>query len=133
MAYLMVLHLRSEMMEEHGAGVNMTNHDEMGEAEQRLADAGIVLEEEDFGREDEPNVGGCILAEYVEGGVRLKAVIRPGLSGDFRDMFADWAATRFARFIEDGPEPDGWQKRTSDDAWQLWARLHRMPDPGQGL
>jgi hypothetical protein len=108
----------------------VTDHHEMGQAEQQLAAMGILLEEEDFGRKDEPDVGGCILAEPVEGGTRVRAVVRPGLSGEFREMFAEWAASRFARFNEHGPEPDGWQKRTSDNAWQLWARLRQMPDPG---
>jgi hypothetical protein len=106
----------------------MIDPDQVSEAEQRLTNAGIPLEEEDFGREDEPDVVGCILAEPVEGGTRAKAVIRPGLTGKLRAMFAEWAESRLQRFTEDGPEPDGWQRRIGDRAWQLWARLHEMPD-----
>jgi hypothetical protein len=102
-------------------------------AEQRLAAIGIPLEEIDFGREDEPDVGGCLLAEDVPdgGGTRVKAAIRPGLDGWQRDMFAEWAESRFARLIEHGPEPDGWQER-SDGARQLWGRLTKMPDDPDG-
>jgi hypothetical protein len=112
-----------------GYAASMTDANQVSAAEQRLAAAGIPLEEEDFGREDEPDVGGCTLAEPVAGGTRVKAVIRPGLAGEPRAMLAEWAESRFQRFTEHGPEPDGWQKRTSDGAWQLWARLHEMPSP----
>jgi hypothetical protein len=101
--------------------------EEGDDAESRLADLGIRLEEEDFGRWDEPDVGGCLLAEPVEGGTRVRAVIRPGLVDEPREMFAAWAQSRFLRFNEYGPEPDGWQKRTTDDAWQLWGRFTQMP------
>ena len=102
-----------------------------GDAERRLNDAGIPLEEEEFGIDGvvemvDPEVAGCILAEYVEGGVRFKAAIRAGLAGPVRETFAEWAGQRFQRFAEYGPEPDGWQERT-DEAWQLWGRLVEMP------
>jgi hypothetical protein len=38
-------------------------------AEQRLADLGPRLEEEDFGRADEPDVCGCLLAGEAPGGL----------------------------------------------------------------
>jgi hypothetical protein len=46
-------------------------------------------------------------------------------------MFAEWAESRFARLIEHGPEPAGWQER-SDGARQLWGRLTQMPDDPDG-
>jgi hypothetical protein len=95
-------------------------------AEDRLKARGVVLEEIDFGREDEPNVSGCLVAQYVEQGVRLKVAVRPGLSGHWREGFAEWAESRLQRFLDHGPEPDGWQKR-SDGAWQLWGRWTQMP------
>ncbi|MBC9730550.1 MULTISPECIES: hypothetical protein [Streptomyces] len=98
----------------------------MDSAEARLAAMGWPVEEEDFGRADEPDVQGCLLIEEVEGGVRARIVVRPGLQGDVRKSFAEWAESRLQRFMEHGPEPDGWQKR-SDGGWQMWARLHQMP------
>nr|WP_181393174.1 hypothetical protein [Streptomyces rochei] len=99
-------------------------------AEQKLThDYGWPLEEVDFGREDEPDVGGCLLARQVPTGVQVRIVIRPGLAGDDRDTFAAWALQLVERFIEHGPEgpqADGWQKR-SDGDWQLWGRVHDLP------
>lgn len=56
----------------------------------------------------------------------MQAAIRPGLEANRRATFAEWAESRFQRFLEHGPEPDGWQKR-SDGAWQLWARGVQLP------
>jgi hypothetical protein len=98
----------------------------MSTAEERLAALGVLLEEIDFGREDEPDVGGCIMAEDAEGGTRVKVVIRPGLSGEPRATFAEWAESRFARLIEHGPDPDGWEDH-GYGRWQLWARMHQLP------
>jgi hypothetical protein len=98
----------------------------MSTAEERLAALGVPLEEIDFGREDEPDVGGCIMAEDAEGGTRVKVVIRPGLAGEPRATFAEWAESRFARLIEHGPEPDGWEDH-GYGRWQLWARMHQLP------
>jgi hypothetical protein len=61
----------------------------------------------------------------------VKAAIRPGLDGWQRDMFAEWAESRFARLIEHGPEPDGWQER-SGGARQLWGRLTKVPEAPDG-
>jgi hypothetical protein len=102
--------------------------DESDRAPWQLPALGIALEEEHFGRDDEPDIAGCLLAEYVEGGTRMRAVIRPDLADELCQTFAKWAESRLLRFHEVGPEPDGWQKRTSDDAWQLWGRLTQMPE-----
>jgi hypothetical protein len=101
--------------------------DENGSAEQRLAAMGVPIEEQDFDGAVDPEVSGCILAEFVPGGVRLKAVVQAGLGGWQRDMFAEWAESRFVRLQEHGTEPDGWQER-SDGAWQLWGRMTPMPE-----
>ncbi|MFB7555328.1 hypothetical protein [Streptomyces brevispora] len=91
-----------------------------------LARYGWPIEEEDFGREDEPNIDGCALLEEVEGGTRGRFIVRPGLAPEFRAGFAEWAVQRVARYFEHGPEPDGWQKR-SDGAWQMWVRRVELP------
>lgn len=88
------------------------------------------LEEPDFGDLVDPEVGGFILLEPLEDATRYVALIRPGLAEWQLRMFAEWAESRFARFIEHGPEPDGWQKRESDSGWQLWGRLVEMPRLG---
>ncbi|MGQ4355279.1 hypothetical protein [Streptomyces drozdowiczii] len=91
-----------------------------------LARYGWPIEEEDFGREDEPDVVGCALLEEVEGGTRGKFVVRPGLDEENRTGFAEWAVQKVGRFLELGPVADGWQER-SDGAWQLWVRRVEMP------
>ncbi|MFF0487798.1 hypothetical protein ACFYTQ_02120 [Nocardia sp. NPDC004068] len=96
------------------------------DAENRLEALGVPLEETDFGREDEPDIGGCLLVRQVDGGLMMKVAIRPGIAGEERDMFAQWAESRLLRFAEHGPEPDGWQHR-SDGDWQLWGRWQQMP------
>ncbi|MFG3189260.1 hypothetical protein [Streptomyces omiyaensis] len=87
---------------------------------------GWPIEEEDFGREDEPAIDGCALLEEVDGGLRGRFVVRPGLAADRRTDFAEWVVSRVDRFLEHGPEPDGWQRR-SDGAWQLWVRRVEFP------
>jgi hypothetical protein len=101
-------------------------------AEQRLARLGVPFEEPGPGDVLDPEVGGCLLARRVEDGVRVKVVIRPELQGWKRVTFAEWAESRFARFIESGPEPDGWQERPDGD-WQLCGRLTEMPLLDQDL
>jgi hypothetical protein len=95
-------------------------------AEQRLARLGVPFEEPDSADALDPELGGCLLARPVDDGVQVKVVIRPELPGWQRVTFAEWAESRFMRFIEHGPEPDGWQKRPDGD-WQLCGRLTQMP------
>lgn len=97
------------------------------EAERKLNDTyGWPVEEVDFGREDEPDVDGCVLVNYVRDGVAARVAARPGLSEERRAGFAAWALQILENFIEHGPEFDGWQKR-SDEGWQLWGRVHEFP------
>lgn len=97
-------------------------------AEERLATAGISIDDVDFSREDEPDVVGCLLMQRVEGGSKIRVAIRPGTTGEPRARYAEWAESRIQRFIEHGPEPDGWQARSDmDDGWQLWGRERLLP------
>lgn len=98
----------------------------ISDAERWLNAQGWPIEEEDFGREDEPLVAGCALLREVGDGVMVRLVVRPGLEGELRVTFAEWAQQKILRFAEHGPEPDGWQRR-SDGDWQLWARLVQLP------
>lgn len=75
----------------------------------------------------EPDVHGCLIVEeYGDGSGRVGMGYRPDLPLDTLKMLGEWALQRVGRFLEHGPEPDGWQRR-SDGAWQVWARLHEMP------
>lgn len=51
---------------------------------------------------------------------------RPELDPVQREMFAEWCHQHIARFVEHGPEPDGWQLR-SDGGWQLYAGAVDLP------
>lgn len=73
----------------------------------------------------DPDVMGCMLLGDDEGAALH---MRPGLEVDEAVALLDWAEDRANRFIEHGPEPDGWQRRT-DGVWQLWARRVELPFP----
>jgi hypothetical protein len=96
-------------------------------AEERLAEVGLSFQEIDLVRDGEPDVGGCLLAEVTDGMAGLRIVVKRGLAGGVREKFAEWAESRITRFLEHGPEPDGWQPR-GDGAWQLCGRLQEMPN-----
>lgn len=97
------------------------------EAETWLNKIGWPIEELDFGREDDPDVDGCALIHAIpDVGISVKLVVRPGLAPEFRAGFAEWAKQRIGRFLEHGPEPDGWQLR-SDGDWQMWVRRVELP------
>lgn len=100
-----------------------------GAIEERLwQDLGCRIEEFAIGREDEPDiVGFAALWPLDDGGLRVAAYVRPGAPQDDREALADWALTRVPRFIADGPEPDGWQRRATDGGWQLWVRRLTLP------
>lgn len=95
-------------------------------AEERLAEVGLSFQEIDLVRDGEPDVGGCLLAEVADGRAGIRIVIRQGLTGWVREKFAEWAESRIKRFLEHGPDPDGWQQRR-DGVWQLCGRLQEMP------
>jgi hypothetical protein len=97
------------------------------DAERKLNDTyGWPVEEVDFGREDEPDVHGCVLVKDVGEGIAARVVVRPGLREELRAGFTAWALQVLEHFIEHGPEFDGWQER-SDGGWQLWSRVHEFP------
>ena len=92
----------------------------------RIAGPFEVLDIDDL----DPGLGGCVLiAEHGPDHSSYKIGVRASLSFARRERFAVWATERILRFLEHGPEPDGWQKRTLDGAWQLWAREVLLPDP----
>jgi hypothetical protein len=86
---------------------------------------GIAMREADFSTYD-PAIGGCVRAHLEDGFAGIEVVVRPGLAADLKSSFAEWAESRINRFLERGPEPDGWQK-TPDGIWQLCARQEALP------
>ena len=86
---------------------------------------GIEMREADFGTYD-PSIGGCVRAHIEDGFAGIEVVVRPGLAADLKSSVAEWAESRINRFLERGPEPDGWQK-TPDGIWQLCARQEALP------
>jgi hypothetical protein len=105
---------------------------ERSAAEERLAARGVPIGEDDFPSPPvDPEHEGCALIGEREGGIIVNLTVRTGLDGERRAGFAEWAESRIDRFLEHGPEPDGWQKR-SDGDWQLWVRrvyLGDLDDP----
>lgn len=92
-----------------------------------LAAQGATLLEYDFGREDEPKVNSLLWIEHREARRdAFRVVIRPGLDPAAFDLVTSWARRVFERYIEHGPEPDGWQLRTDGDH-QLWGRQVEIP------
>lgn len=92
----------------------------------RRVEVEVDFGEQAFGWDpDRPDHEGFIVVEAGSPPV-LVARIRPGMGQEARDVFAEWALQRFARFLEHGPEPDGWQNR-SDGGWQLWCRSVVLP------
>lgn len=97
-------------------------------AEERLIASGVSIEESDFWLTDQLDVCGALLVHHVNGEVLRIVAIRPGLTGEKREQFIEWAESRLLRFDEHGPEPDGWRYRT-DGGWQLWDHWWEMPNP----
>jgi len=71
---------------------------------------------------------GLLLIRLHPQGLEVFAYLRPDASQVEEASFSEWVESRVARFVESGPEPDGWQARTIDEGWQLWARSY---DPGE--
>lgn len=77
-----------------------------------------------------PDTHACLfIDEDAPEAVRFSLAHRPGLSPDVLDMFAPDVVQRLRRFLEHGPEPDGWHRRRIDGVWQLWIRLVELPCP----
>lgn len=95
----------------------------IGEVEQRLAERGLLIEEyADFVRDAEPGAVGFVGVVPADPGVRAVAYVAPSTPPEQRDRFAGWVERKIDNYLECGPMRDGWEKRSSDDGWQLWAR-----------
>ncbi len=92
---------------------------------------GLVIEEYDLERDDEPDVIGLVVVWWLDPAherYRVVLFVAPGTTTERRAQFAEWAASRLSRLMESGPEPDGWQERQTDGGLQLWARLVFLPE-----
>lgn len=108
----------------------------MNEAELELLSTwGLSLDESTFSGDDDSLQALVLIGAQndnppltVNGlGFVARVDVRPGLSDDLRSMIARWCLEHLPRFFGDGPELDGWQRR-SDGDWQLWLRVHELPD-----
>lgn len=100
------------------------------DAEVLLGKIGIRIEEFDFGREDEPDVVGYVTLEWLDldhERYQARLLVRPGISAEDRASFATWYLGALDRWLNNGPEMDGWQRRDSDAGWQLWCRRQYLP------
>jgi len=86
---------------------------------------GVPIQEVDLSGYDAA-IGGCVRAHIEDGFAGIEVIVRPGLAADLKTSFAEWAESRINRFLERGPEPDGWQQ-TADGVWQLCARQETLP------
>jgi hypothetical protein len=91
--------------------------------EAKLLAEGVPIDvfDADVADELDDAYSGCLLAGYVGNSwdrARFRVVVVDWTPQD-RASFAEWAYIRIHRFLEFGPEPDGWQHR-SDGDWQLW-------------
>ena len=94
-----------------------------GEVEQRLAERGLLIEEyPDFARDAQPGTVGFVGVVQAHPGVRAVAYVGTGTPPDQRDRFAEWVERKIDNYLECGPLRDGWERRSSDEGWQLWAR-----------
>jgi hypothetical protein len=98
-----------------------------GEVEQRLAERGLRIEEyERFIDDAQEGAVGFVGVVPANPGVRAVAYIAPSAAPEQRDRFAGWVERKVDNFLECGPMRDGWEKRSSDDGWQLWASLEDL-------
>ncbi|MEV1018136.1 hypothetical protein AB0I89_32120 [Micromonospora sp. NPDC049801] len=74
----------------------------------------------------DPGLTVCAIVESAPGGVRYGGLIRPDLDRVAFEQAVEFIGSRIARFIQHGPEPDGWEPAV-DGVWRLWARLTPMP------
>jgi hypothetical protein len=84
---------------------------------------------QDFGRDDEPDVTGGLLAWNSREGPRAELVVRPAISDEEALAAAKDSTGRLERLFDPGAGPslDGWQER-SDGAWQLWLCPVQLPE-----
>ena len=103
----------------------------VGEAETRLAERGLRIEEyEQFQRDAEPGAIGFIGLSHDDAGVYAAAYIAPRTAPDVREWFAGWVEQKVDNYLECGPMRDGWRHRDSDGGWQLWAYTSDAAESG---
>lgn len=99
------------------------------DAEAQLQQAGLTITDHDIGNDD-PGIVGAITVRWADLDHEQYAaclLLRPGVPPETRAVFATWARDMLLRWMQHGPDVDGWQPRETDAGWQLWARLARLP------
>lgn len=82
----------------------------------------------DFGRDDEPDITGLLVAWPLDNGDGEAILyVRPDQDLSQAVTIREDCFGRVERLFTIGPNPDGWQKRQSDDGWQLWLRQVQLP------
>jgi hypothetical protein len=100
----------------------MSGTPQVSEAERRLAERGLRIEEYDrFQRDAEQNAVGFIGLGRDDAGMYAVAYVAPQTAPRVREWFAGWVEEKVDNYLECGPARDGWVHRESDGGWQLWA------------
>jgi hypothetical protein len=108
----------------------MSGTPQVSEAERRLAERGLRIEEYDrFERDAEPNAVGFIGLGHDDAGLYAVAYVAPRTAPPVRERFADWVEEKVDNYLECGPMRDGWVRRESDGGWQLWAYTSDVTGP----
>lgn len=81
-----------------------------------------------FGRDGEPDIRGLLVVwQLDDGDAEAILYVRPDQDVSEADKIREDCFGRIERLLTVGPEPDNWQKRHSDEGWQLWLRQMWMP------
>ena len=73
---------------------------------------------------DPVHIGLLMVSSLPDGGLEISNYLRPDATDEEEAAFSEWVDSRVVRFVQSGPEPDGWMQRKSDGRCQLWARVH---------
>jgi hypothetical protein len=101
---------------------------DVSDAELELAAGGMIIRERDLDYGDDLVVGLVLIETGEDPPFRVVLLVRPGLQAWQRAGFAKWAVIAVGRFMEHGPDLDGWLKR-SDGRWQQLVQGEKFPSP----
>lgn len=109
----------------------MSDTPQVSEAERRLAERGLRIEEYDrFQRDAEPDAVGFVGLSRDDAGMYAVAYVAPRTVPRVREWFAGWVEEKVDNYLECGPLRDGWAHRESDGGWQLWAYMSDVTQAG---
>lgn len=82
-----------------------------------------VTVDDEFFKDQAPDAVALIVFYPEATHLRVCGLIRSTLTGEDDAALGRWIGTRARRFIEHGPDPDGWRLRITDGGWQLVVRV----------